>query len=197
MIKSIAALTAALLLTTAAFADTYFTEFLGSAAGDFAVNRIEITWSTAVAFNDNVTNGDLSDLRISAYGDNGVLIFTDDVIAGSAVQFIGGVARDFDDIAFNAVSGVSVVSFDNDVHANQQGATGSTYNIYPWVYGTVRLDYFINGTLVSNSTFTLASQNTSAIPEPSTYAGITGLLGLGLAVGLRKRKPPTQSSIAS
>jgi len=187
MIKSFTTLTVSLLLSSTAFADTYFTEFLGSAAGDFSVSRIEITWSTAVAFGNNVTQNDLSDLRFSAYDDNALLIFTDNAIVDGAVQLIGGVPRDLDDIAFDAVSGMSIGGFDNDVLAAQQGSLGSTYNIYRWVNGSFRIDKFIDGMLDANSTFTLDYQNTSAIPEPSTYASLTGLIFLGLAVARRKR----------
>jgi hypothetical protein len=198
MINPFTALTASLLLSTAAFADTYITEFIGTASGDFAVNRIEITWSTAVAFGGNVTIGDLSDLSISAYDDNAMLIFTDTAIVEGAVQLIGSVPRDFDDLAFDAVSGMSIGNFDNDVHASQQASTGSTYtyNIYKLVDGRFRIDHFFDGSLGSNSIFSLDHQSTSAIPEPSTYAGIVGLFGLALAVGFHDRQVLPQRLIA-
>ncbi len=185
--KAFATLSTALLLAGAAHAAAYVTNFTGVDTGSFPVSRIEVMWDTNVALNNPVTAADLSDLSFAFYDDSNALVYIDNTIIGGVVQPIGGVARTLADLAFDATSGVSIQGMDNDLNQVQFGAaSGATYNFYGDAT-IINLAAYMNGTLSEDATFAVTGQNTSAIPEPSSYAALAGLAGLGLAAARRKR----------
>ena len=190
--KSLSALSAAVLLSSVAHAETYITEFTGTDIGSFQVSRIEIVWATPVAMNNPVAVADLTDLSFSFYDDSDALVYTDNAIVGSVVQAIGGVSRTLADLTFNGTSGVSIQSLDNDLNHVQFGAaSGETYNLYGVVSGgspAINLAFYEDGAFQEDATFNVTGQNTTtAVPEPSSCAALAGLFGLGLATLRRKR----------
>ncbi len=185
------ALATPLLIVGSAQAATYTTQITGiDNATLFNINYIEIVWSTTVAESAPVGVADLSDLSFSFYNDSNALVYTDVAISGGTVQAIGGVARTLSDLSFNAVSGISIADFDNDFNQVQLGAaSGTTYNLYGDTSDVINVADYLDGDLVEDATFTVTGQSTSvaAVPEPSAYAALAGLLGLGFSVTRRKR----------
>ena len=169
-------------------AATYLTTFFGTDDNTISISRIEILWTTGVASGNAVTVSDLSDLSISFYDESNALVFTDHAISGGVEQPISGINRQAGDIEFNATSGTSISDFDNATAADLlDGSSGTTYNIYGPLANVVNFGRYQAGTFADNTEFTVTSQNTSAVPEPSSYAALAGLAGLGLAAARRRR----------
>jgi hypothetical protein len=167
---------------------TYTTQITGNFNGSFELSRIEVVWSTSVAFGNLLDETGLTDLTISLYDNSNTLFYTDAAIIGGVRQPIGGVSRDLGDVEFSGVSGVSIASFDNDLNQVQLGAaTGTTYNLYGSATLSINVASYLNGGLLGDDTFIVTSQSTSAVPEPSSYAALAGLAGLGFAVARRRR----------
>jgi hypothetical protein len=186
-----AASTAAL-LASAAHAASYVTEFTGTDIGSFAVARVEVAWTTSVAVNNPVAVADLSDLSFSFYNDSDVQVYIDNAIVSGVVQPIGGVTRTLADLTFNATSGVSIQSLDNDLNQIQFGAsTGETYNLYGVVGGgspAINIAFYDEGQFQEDATFNITGQVTSsAVPEPSSAAALAGLAGIAFAAARRRR----------
>ena len=189
------ALSVSLLLAGAAQAATYTTQFDGTndPLNAFQVGRIELVWTTTVPVGNPVGVADLSDLTFSFYDNSNILVYTDNTIVGGIVQPIGGIARPIDDIVFSATSGVSIQALDNDLDQKQfnVSASGTTYNMYSSIGGSgpvINLARYLNGAFTSDATFNITGQTTAgAIPEPSSYAALAGLVGLGFVAARRKR----------
>ena len=190
--KLVAVLSSGLLLPGAAHAASYVTQFTGNDIGSFQVARIEVNWTTSVALNNPVAVADLSDLSVSFYDDSNAQVYIDDAIIGGVVQPIGGVSRTFADLVFNATSGVSIQSLDNDLNQVQFGASiGSTYNLYGVVSGgspAINIAFYNNGAFQEDATFNVTGQTTvGAVPEPSSAATLAGLAGIAFAAVRRRR----------
>jgi autotransporter-associated beta strand protein len=102
----------------------------------------------------------------------------------------------------NRVTGAGTANFDGSFRIDFTGASGTSWNLvnssisasYTGFNGLVDvsgLQLFVdNGSGIWNSadyTFSQATGTLSIIPEPSSFAALAGLAGLGL-VGLRRRK---------
>ena len=194
-LKSLIALVGAITCAGAAQAATYTTQITGTSSGvNFSVSRIEIVWSTSVSEGNAVTVNDLTDWTISGF-DGATLIYSDVVISSGTVQPLSGINRTLADIAFDAVSGVSVGGFDNDFLQNQLnsatgGVTANFYSSGSGSGGVVNVaKYDGNGDLIEDVTFSVTGQSTtSAIPEPSTSAALAALAALGLVAARRRAR---------
>lgn len=151
-------------------------------------------WTTSIAANEAVTVSDLSDLSILVYDESDALVFTDHAIVGGVAQPIGGITRQLGDLGFDAISGVSISSFDNATNPSLlNGSTGTTFNIYgPFApfSDLIVFSRYESGVFTGPDTdFTVTSQvTTSPIPEPSAFAALAGLGALGLAAARRRTR---------
>jgi hypothetical protein len=186
-LKSLFALAGLFVIACPIHAATYTTHITGtSTATQFELNYIEVVWTTDVNVGDAVTVSDLSGLSFSYYDNSDALAYTDTTIIDGVVQLIGGVARS---VEFNAVSGVSISSFDNDFSQNQlEAAVGMTANLYWFSEGTtLNVAAYDDGVLIEDASLTDLNQiTTTAIPEPSASALIAGMCSLALIAPRRR-----------
>ena len=155
------------------------------------IDKVVYNWSSNLT-SGHVGTSDLVDFSMQLFS-GGSLVYQDIAMIGSVVQPIGGVARTSANIYWN---------FDLDVpELFEMGNVGyptqieSTSGTQYFVTDNTSLDndsqvYILRYDDGVNTNFTydiLASQSTSVVPEPSTFATL-GLGLLGMLGFLRKRK---------
>ncbi len=184
-----AAVAASLVLATASQAAMFVTQITGNLSGSVSpdFNRIQIDWATPVSTGLFMDQSGLSDLTISFFNDS-TLVYTDAAIIGGVAQPIGGVSRALFDFNFTGISGILIGDLDNDLNQEQLGAaTGVTYNIYGLATSSLNIALYQNGTLQYDETFTVLTQNTTAVPEPGEYAALAAAACVGVVI-YRKRR---------
>jgi MYXO-CTERM domain-containing protein len=152
------------------------------------VTQVLMSWSTNLT-GGNVGQGDLTDWSISLLSGETV-IYTDNIVAGGAVQSIGGVQRGLADILFNFNLGtLTPGDFDNMVSGSLLAdASGSAYNIYSYPQGPFVPPYSTLGIWANGNESTRELPGYSSVftvPAP----GVLGAFALAGLASRRRRRP--------
>ena len=144
-----------------------------------------VDFNATTFYSSSGTQLDVGDSTYYADGTTdamGVKIFT----VGSGLSLSSDVDSNDLFFAFNYLSGTSILSGTKVTYY-----AGVTYTVYPLTTG-----YLDAVTLPASGTYTVIitdNENylnitTAAVPEPAECAGVAGLLALGAAVMLRRRR---------
>ena len=150
-----------------------------------------------VNFSTDVTSGTIDETNLTDWSIellNGTTsVYLDNVIAGGAVQPIGGVSRVLSGISFDFdLDTLEYISFtDNDLPPVQTAATGVTYNIFNDETFVEFVRYVDGVDVVANfiTEFNLTTEDVTpaaTTPEPGTLLGLLVVGSMGALA--RKRK---------
>ena len=201
-ITRIATLAAALtaMLATSASAEITISwtmtsnSLIGTYSGSFSAAELSYATSSFTDTTNTMASSDTSPSLFSFPTNNtstSVFYYASDKYANTAstnkYNFYSGNTASGDPFSYNVNSGYLFIRLSQSYVADSVISGTLTINT---VYEDTDLDdYFTFGNVVTlNGNPFITYVNGSAVPEPSTYAAIIGMAGLGLALTRRRRK---------